>query len=63
MQWPGVTIEEIRLQAILNDETLTFERNEVGELMRVVTDVNGEQFAEMWLDRVGTFSYGDAEPV
>lgn len=52
LQWPGATIEEMRLHPVLRDGVLRFERSEAGRMTRVVTEVDGNGFAELWLGRI-----------
>ena len=61
LQWSGVTIEEMHLQALLRDGILKFEPSPSGQLTRVVTDVQGEQFAELWLAKIEALGAG-SEP-
>jgi purine nucleosidase len=50
--WPGVTIEERRLRPVLENETLWFQSDAEGRLIRVVTAVDGAAFSEAWLGAV-----------
>ena len=52
LNWPGATVDEIRLQPLLVDGVLQFERREVGRLTRVVTEVDGGGFSELWLQMI-----------
>jgi hypothetical protein len=50
--WPGVTVEKIHLQPIVEAEVLRFRRREHAPIVDAVTDVNGSEFEELWLDTV-----------
>jgi purine nucleosidase len=50
--WSGVRIETLRLQPRIAHDVLRFEPDESGRLVRVVVDVDGEAFSEMWLSRI-----------
>jgi purine nucleosidase len=50
--WTGATVEEMRLRPILEGETLRFQLDPTGRLMRVVADLDGERFSEEWLSAV-----------
>ena len=52
LQWTGATVEEMRLLPVLTDGMLRFERSETGRMTRVVTDVDGDSFVQMWLERI-----------
>jgi len=47
--WTGAAIEEMRLRAVVEEGLLRFEAHPGGRRTRVVTDVDGEAFAELWL--------------
>jgi hypothetical protein len=47
-----VTVETMRLRPVLEQGALLFHQDPAGRLVRVVTDVNGEAFSEVWLDTV-----------
>jgi len=55
-KWAGATVQEMLLQPVLRDGLLQFCPTESGRLTHVVTDVDGEQFAELWLARIETLS-------
>lgn len=50
--WPGATVEEMRVQPVLEGGLLRFRLNEAGRDTRVVTDIDGDEFVEMWLTGV-----------
>ncbi len=50
--WPGVTVAEERLSPVLEDGILRFAPDHGGRPARVVTDVDGDAFAEAWLAAV-----------
>lgn len=52
LQWPGAIGEEMRVQPVLEDGVLRFERNEAGRMTRVIVDIDGDGFAELWLSRI-----------
>jgi purine nucleosidase len=54
--WPGVCIEEMRLEPRLTNGLLHFERSAAGRPTRVVLDIDGEAFAELWLSTVEALS-------
>jgi inosine-uridine nucleoside N-ribohydrolase len=50
LAWPGAQVSEMRLTQVLDgDGTLRFEPSASGHRMRVVIDVNGDEFSEHWL--------------
>jgi inosine-uridine nucleoside N-ribohydrolase len=53
--WPGATIQEMLLEPVLRDGTLHFQRGDASHLIRVVTGVDGDEFAELWLTRIEAF--------
>ncbi len=50
--WTGVVVEELRLQALVEDAVLRFQPHPDGRLTRVVVDVDGARFTETWLAAV-----------
>ena len=50
--WPGATLEEMRLQPVLDGGVLRFQRDASGRPARVVTAIDGDAFSEMWLGRI-----------
>jgi inosine-uridine nucleoside N-ribohydrolase len=50
--WSGVTIEDIRLQPIHMDGVLSFRHHSEGRSTRVVLDVDGAAFSQLWLSAV-----------
>jgi inosine-uridine nucleoside N-ribohydrolase len=52
LDWPGVTVVERCLRPVLEGETLRFQPDADGRLMRVVTAVDGAAFSETWLAAV-----------
>jgi purine nucleosidase len=52
--WPGATIVEMHLQPVTRDGVLRFEQSETGRMTHVVTAIDGEDFAEMWLAKIET---------
>lgn len=50
--WPGATVAERRLRPVLEGETLRFQPDDAGSLVRVVTAVDGAAFSEAWLAAV-----------
>jgi purine nucleosidase len=50
--WPGVSIEELRIQPVLDGRFFRFQPDEHGRLTRVVTNVDGAAFSETWLTAV-----------
>ena len=50
--WPGARFEEMRLRPVFDGETLRFEPGDDGHPVRVVTEVDGDAFAEVWLSAV-----------
>lgn len=53
-QWAGATVEDMRLEPVIRDGILHFCPTESGRLTRVITDVDGQEFAELWLARIET---------
>jgi len=47
--WNGATIEERRLQPVLDGEVLRFQPDQGGRPMSVVVDLDGAGFTETWL--------------
>jgi inosine-uridine nucleoside N-ribohydrolase len=52
LRWPGANVEEMHVQPVMRDGVLRFEPQGDGRLTRVVTQVNGEAFAELWLEMI-----------
>jgi hypothetical protein len=50
--WSGATVEEMRLRPAKRDGVLSFQPHRDGRPMRVVIDVDGAAFREMWLSTV-----------
>jgi purine nucleosidase len=50
--WSGVTTSEMFLQPALEDGALRFERRPGGRRTRVVTEVDGDAFPDLWLTAV-----------
>jgi purine nucleosidase len=50
--WRGATIQELRLQPVVDGEVLRFQPSQGGRLMRVVADLDGASFTETWLGAV-----------
>jgi purine nucleosidase len=50
--WPGATVEEIRVQPLRMGDVLSFQPHPEGRSTRVVLDVDGAAFREMWLSAV-----------
>jgi inosine-uridine nucleoside N-ribohydrolase len=47
--WSGATIKEMQVQSVLEGGLLRFRPDKAGRNTRVVTDIDGPEFAEMWL--------------
>lgn len=50
--WSGATVEDMRLQLVMRDHVLSFQPGSEGRSIRVVLDVDGSAFREMWLSAV-----------
>ena len=50
--WAGATMEDTRLQPVVQDGVMWFERRPEGSAVRLVVDVDGAQFAADWLAAV-----------
>jgi purine nucleosidase len=50
--WSGAEIQEMRLRPLLENGVLHFQPDPRGRPVRIVTDVDGEQFRERWLNAV-----------
>lgn len=50
--WPGVTVQEMRLRTVHEGDVFRFMPDPGGRSVRVLVDVDGPAFAEMWLERV-----------
>lgn len=50
--WTGVTTKEVRLGPVMDGDVLRFEAHDEGRLHRVVVDVDGAAFSEVWLRAV-----------
>jgi purine nucleosidase len=50
--WRGATIQELRLQPVVDGEVLRFQPSQGGRLMSVVADLDGASFTETWLGAV-----------
>jgi hypothetical protein len=49
---PGQRRQDLRLQPVRNDEVLSFHPNPQGRSIKVVLDVDGAAFREIWLAAV-----------
>jgi purine nucleosidase len=47
--WPGAVVEEVRLKLVIEGDVLRFDRDPNGRPIRVVTDIDGLGFTEVWL--------------
>jgi purine nucleosidase len=56
--WPGAVVEEMRLKTVMDGQVLRFEPSEDGRLTRVVVDVDGDGFREVWLSAVEAAQQG-----
>jgi hypothetical protein len=52
--WTGAIVQEMRLRPTLHDRILHFEPHETGPVVRVVVDIDGDDFAGRWLAAVET---------
>lgn len=52
LEWPGATVEATRVRIALEGGAVRFARNDAGRSARIVTAVDGEAFAELWLRRI-----------
>jgi inosine-uridine nucleoside N-ribohydrolase len=52
--WPGAVLEEMPLSPVAAGDLLRFERRPDGRRTRVVVDLDGPGFGEMWLSRAGS---------
>jgi purine nucleosidase len=50
--WDGVTVERMRLRAMLEGEVLRWLPDDHGQDVRVVTDADGDAFARVWSEAV-----------
>ena len=50
--WPGARIDEMRVRPVFDGDVLRFEPGDEGHPVRVVTEVDGDAFAEVWLSAV-----------
>ncbi len=50
--WPGATVEQVSLRPVRDPGGLRFDPADDGHPTRVVTDVDGAAFAELWLTAV-----------
>lgn len=50
--WPGASVEDMRLRTDHEGDVLRFVPDPGGRPVRVLVDVDGPAFAEMWLERV-----------
>lgn len=50
--WPDAVVETMPLVPVIEDHVLHFERDEDGRPTKVAVDVDGESFAETWLEAV-----------
>jgi inosine-uridine nucleoside N-ribohydrolase len=50
--WTGVTTETINLRTTIDDGVLRFDRDTEGKPVTVVTQVDGDAFAERWLETI-----------
>lgn len=56
--WPGAVVEEMPLKTVTDGQVLRFEPSDDGRLTRVVIDVDGEQFREIWLSAIEAAQQG-----
>jgi inosine-uridine nucleoside N-ribohydrolase len=54
LDWPGTTVEEMRMRPVEPGGVLRFEQHDDGKSVNVVTSVDGDAFAETWLRAVAT---------
>lgn len=52
LAWPGVTVEDQRLEPVRDGEILRFQPGETGWLIRVARDIDGEAFSAAWMAAV-----------
>lgn len=52
LDWSGATFRNMRVQPVVDDGVLRFKPDQSGRPLRVVTAVDGDAFAETWLDAV-----------
>jgi purine nucleosidase len=50
--WRGATIQQLRLQPVVDGEVLRFQPSQGGRLMSVVVDLDGASFTDTWLAAV-----------
>ena len=50
--WSGATVEDIRVRPLRMDDVLSFQPHPNGRSTRIVLDVDGAAFREMWLSAV-----------
>ena len=50
--WQGAAIETVLLRAVTETDGLRFKPDAAGRPTRVVVDLDGEAFAETWIDAV-----------
>lgn len=50
--WPGAVIDDMRLRATVDEGLLRFDQDPDGRPTRVLVDVDGEDFREVWLTAV-----------
>ncbi len=54
LDWPGATIEEMRLRPVVRGGVLRFEPDPAGRPVRVLVGLDGPAFTEAWLTAVET---------
>lgn len=52
--WPGATIEPMTVMPSIENGVISWERADDGRAMRVVTDIDGAAFRELFLARIAT---------
>lgn len=52
LAWPGAAIETVVLRGVTETYGLRFQRDEAGWLTQVVVDVDGDAFADTWIEAV-----------
>lgn len=50
--WPGAVLEDMTLMTVVEDDVLRWHRSSDGRPTRVLTDVDGPAFTEVWLTAV-----------
>lgn len=52
LDWPGAVVEDMTLTTEVEDDVLRWHRSTAGRAVRVLTDVDGPAFTEVWLAAV-----------